>query len=694
MSQFPFIFLLLFFVGSILGLIAFNTSRRIESLLKSFPLNELTFRVYQLEKKVAELQKLVATVSTPLPSDLQPRPHSDAAPHTPSAAPPEPAKTHAPAPAVFPEPEPSALPPRPAATVPPIPNESSPSDLEALIGGRWFNRIGIIALLFAVSYFLKLAFDNNWIGPAGRVGIGIFLGALMLPWSEWLLTRGYTYFSEGIAGLGEATLFVSVWAGCQYYTLFRQQTGFVALVLVTAVMAFLALRRDSERIAFLSLLGGLLTPALMSTGQNEQFMLFSYLLCLGAAALIIGWRRNWQSLLPLIFVGSHLYFWQWYDSFYHRTLFLERTLVFASLFFLLYAAIPALRAFRHIDLGNMDLLLVVANAIAYSAAAFTLLWPTDRWPLTLLFLLLAACHLMIAGLLPDSSSSGSPLPRFLYLGLAVIFFTLAIPTKFDGNTVTIAFALEGGALAWAGFRSHGTLLRPAGYILLAIAAFRLLLQPPHAYAFLWNERFATYLVLIAALLVPLWASSSSTASATSFLPHPLASSTNPSPLSHKASSGAAPHAAAPLPDSSSRLERGIPFPSPLARASASSETEIASLSIAANFFALLALSLEFWDYLGRGNVSSDHSLAQHLAISILWTCYAAALIAFGLFRQSALLRWQALVLLGVVVAKVFLYDLASLDRVYRILSFFILGSVLLAVSFLYTRRQSRTRVPS
>jgi len=59
-------------------------------------------------------------------------------------------------------------------------------------------------------------------------------------------------------------------------------------------------------------------------------------------------------------------------------------------------------------------------------------------------------------------------------------------------------------------------------------------------------------------------------------------------------------------------------------------------------------------------------------------------------RQSALLRWQALVLLGVAVAKVFLYDLASLDRVYRIVSFFILGSVLLAVSFLYTRRQSRS----
>ena len=65
MFQFSFIFLLFFFGASILGLIAFTTARRIESFLKSFPLNELTFRVYQLEKKVAELQKLIAASAPP-----------------------------------------------------------------------------------------------------------------------------------------------------------------------------------------------------------------------------------------------------------------------------------------------------------------------------------------------------------------------------------------------------------------------------------------------------------------------------------------------------------------------------------------------------------------------------------------------------------------------------------------------------
>jgi uncharacterized membrane protein len=50
-----------------------------------------------------------------------------------------------------------------------------------------------------------------------------------------------------------------------------------------------------------------------------------------------------------------------------------------------------------------------------------------------------------------------------------------------------------------------------------------------------------------------------------------------------------------------------------------------------------------------------------------------------------------LILFGLVVGKVFLYDLSFLERAYRILSFFILGAVLLAVSFLYQRKLARAK---
>jgi len=66
----------------------------------------------------------------------------------------------------------------------------------------------------------------------------------------------------------------------------------------------------------------------------------------------------------------------------------------------------------------------------------------------------------------------------------------------------------------------------------------------------------------------------------------------------------------------------------------------------------------------------------------------------GVQNKTALLRWQSLILLGLVVGKVFLYDLSFLERAYRIFSFFVLGAVLLSVSFIYTRKLARERESS
>ncbi|HXG59040.1 MAG TPA: DUF2339 domain-containing protein, partial [Thermoanaerobaculia bacterium] len=80
--------------------------------------------------------------------------------------------------------------------------------------------------------------------------------------------------------------------------------------------------------------------------------------------------------------------------------------------------------------------------------------------------------------------------------------------------------------------------------------------------------------------------------------------------------------------------------------------------------------------------------------SALWMAYASVLIAIGFARSSPFLRWLALSLFGVTIAKVFLYDLSELERVYRILSFLVLGALLLAVSFAYQSKGAPKRAPA
>jgi uncharacterized membrane protein len=635
----------------ILAIAAFVRVHNLSEQLRTSSLDARGERIAALERRLSALEKAVSSRD---PQTSTAAREERAAPPTAVSTPPTPAQptvfsgagSSFPVPPEVPKPR-DLSPGAPAMNIfaaPPLhashTRDSSTLDWETIIGGRWLNRIGIIAVIVAVTFFLKYAFDNNWIGPSGRVAIGLILGASMLPWSQWLLRRGYAYFSEGIAGLGAAVMYLSIWAGCHYYTLFSRDTGFYGMIVVTAGMAAVALGRNAQRIALLSLIGGFLTPELVSSGKDEQVVLFSYLLILGAGLLVVELRRNWRSLTPISFLLSLIYFWGWYERFYQPEK-LERTLLFATLLFILYAALPVLRAIRFSELIPLDILVVLLNAAMYFGALYTMLWPQDRWPLTLFVLALSGTYLIITSVTPRPKLGESPLARLIFAGLALTFATLAIPIRLDGRWISMAFSVEGAVLIWTGLRSKVSYLRSAGLVLLTIVGFRLLVFPLPAPAFLWNERFAAYAVLVVCLAAVLYAVGQESEA---------------------------------LPEGELQAFGGC--------------------AVAINVYALIALSLELWDYFGRQTgLGIDSSLAQHLALSLLWTAYASVLIALGIHRKLALLRWQALALFGMVVIKVFIYDSSFLERFYRIVSFLMLGLVLLVVSFLYQRKIARERTP-
>jgi uncharacterized membrane protein len=74
-----------------------------------------------------------------------------------------------------------------------------------------------------------------------------------------------------------------------------------------------------------------------------------------------------------------------------------------------------------------------------------------------------------------------------------------------------------------------------------------------------------------------------------------------------------------------------------------------------------------------------------MALSVLWAGYAAALAAVGFMRRIAALRWAALVLFALTIIKAMLVDIAQLQRIYRIIVFFVLGILLLLVAWGYQR---------
>ncbi|MCY2930096.1 MAG: DUF2339 domain-containing protein, partial [Planctomycetota bacterium] len=83
---------------------------------------------------------------------------------------------------------------------------------------------------------------------------------------------------------------------------------------------------------------------------------------------------------------------------------------------------------------------------------------------------------------------------------------------------------------------------------------------------------------------------------------------------------------------------------------------------------------------------SDAGLAAQMGYSIWWAFYAAAVLVTGFLTRSPAARYFAMALFAVTLGKVFLIDMMHVQTVYRILSFMVLGCLLLAGAWLYSRQ--------
>ncbi len=515
--------------------------------------------------------------------------------------------------------------------------------LEARIGGQWLNRVGIVAVLVGSSYFLKLAFDNNWIGPATQVLVGIVAGLGVLFWSERFRRNGYAGFAYSLKAVAVGALYLSLWAASQYYHLVPPSVAFFGMVMVTLMTAGLSLRQNAELLAALALLGGFLTPVLVSTGENHPFALFCYLALLDLGTLWVVSINGWHRLLLGSFAGTATLFGAWASSYYNESQ-LAIGLGFATFFFLLYAGAPFL---HRRDSGNPTSAIVlftlaVLNAGFYFATSYLMLVARYRDELAWLSFGIAVLFFVMARLLQKTGTISRAEYAPLHLALGIGFLTIALPLKLDGYWITLGWLVEAGALFGASRAGRGLLLRLLGTVALVLGVARLIaVDSFDRTTLLVNPRFGLYMVAIAALAV----------------------------LAYNTRGG------------STEVERQW----------------CGAAIIAMNILALLALHFEIIQYFqpqfGAAYSEASRQTATTLrdfTYSTVWMLYGSGLMLMGFWRRSAFLRWQAIVLLAATAAKVFLFDISTLERGYRIVAFIVLGAILLAVSFFYQRSRTKS----
>lgn len=678
--------------------------------------------------------------------------------------------------------------------------ESRRSDFESLIGGSWFLWIGIIAVSFGVAFFLKWAFESQWIGPTGRVMLGAAAGVGFLALGERLRWRGLRQYAYVLSGGGILILYLSIYAAYGFYQLIAQLPAFLLMIAVTATAVLLSARLDALPIAILGLVGGFLTPILLSTGRDNETGLFSYIALLDAGVLTLAYLKRWRSLYYMSFVATLMMITGWATIHYAPEK-LWTTVFFTSLFFLLFSLLAVVHnVLPRRPAAWFDITLIIANATFYFSMNYGMLNQAGYHSWLGSFALTLSAFYVLLFYLAWSRHPADRLLNYSLVGAGITFFTLALAIQLDGQWVTIGWACEAAVLAWVGLRAGVSAPRHASIFVFSVAVTHWLTidlfnfaarnsEAAVAFTPLLNSRAAACAALVAAsaIIVRLYRQAggrvteeerSVMTTAFTLAGNLLAFTiltldTDEYFQRQKALVGGQTgngneavgrlenarlltltalwtlYGAAALAIGIVRRVRALRLAalallvctvfkvltldldfaaarwhttllnptfaaftllvvalavcaSLYGRAEshiAASERTVVlpALVVAANLLAIVALSAEAQGYFEReialGGLDEgrlrDLHFARQLSLSIIWMLYGAGALLFGRLRGNRLLRVTALLLLGVTTLKVFFWDLSSLERVYRIISFIVLGLILLAISYFYQKSQQR-----
>lgn len=379
---------------------------------------------------------------------------------------------------------------------------------EALIGGNWLNRIGAFALILGVAFFLKYAFENNWITHSLQIAIGLGIGLGLLGLARRSHGKGYTLFSQGLVGAGIAILYLSVYASSNVYHLVPQPAALAAMFAITALALVHALYYNSLAVAVLGWGGGFLTPFLLGTSAGSEAGLIAYVFLLAAGILSVVYiKDSWAVLEALTLGATYATYFVWYGTQYTSSK-VALAVGAITLFWALFFARDVLHVARRTQsYRTMRQGMGVANVACYYLALVLLLGGPYRIWLGALTLVLGAIYAAgILALKGRLSATDWIDTRYVFTSIALLI--LATPILFSGFAVVILWSLEALVLLWLGIRSKlwyvwrpalamytlAALLLPATSGALASASIR-------SFTPLFNLRALAFITLAGALAV-------------------------------------------------------------------------------------------------------------------------------------------------------------------------------------------------
>ena len=234
--------------------------------------------------------------------------------------------------------EPKYIPPVPLSRPLTPPRPPLPKiNWEQFMGVKGFAWIGGFALFLGVAFFVKYSFDNNLVPPQLRVAIGFLTGLGLLAGGVLMSRKNFAALSQTLCATGVVVIYAVTFAcrALYHFEFFGPIPTFLLMSLITVAAFLLAARLNALVVAILGMLGGFLTPILLSTGQDNPLGLFGYIAILDLGLIVVALNRRWHFLTALAAVGTVFMQIGWAGEFFVREKYFEGNKILIALAVLL-----------------------------------------------------------------------------------------------------------------------------------------------------------------------------------------------------------------------------------------------------------------------------------------------------------------------------------------------------------------------
>jgi hypothetical protein len=566
----------------------------------------------------------------------------------------------------------------------PIPSTSRGRSSPSIISEQWLGQrgllgVGVIFVILAAGYLLKLSFDRGWVSPLVRC-VGGALAGLAIGGLGWRLHgRGTRTYGAALIGCGAAVVYLAVWAAARLYEFLPPGPAIGALALVSLGLAGVALAIDVQALGATAALGALFAPLVVGKEAGNVNLLMVYLGAMGAALGWVAARRRWRIA----------------------------TLVIA----LAYFGVASSGTLRHADPTGLYLYGILGGAgglfvglregwlesrLLSFSGGWGLLWIANEnavahWPTLAGGMILTApvwWRALTTGTIWAGETEGPGRYSFgdsfyFYLSPILLGFALreVAPTRFDATPGLVPLLVAIPYLMVGLSRVTRRSFAMVGAVALVVAVLNR-----------WSGIQATWALLV---LVHGWAladhvlkrSDGAWFALTTFavaLWHLLATDLPARPQLEPAFIGpwaltlwwsietAVTLAVGLLREQEAFGHLGL-RPQPL-------------LWGLAGLIILFGVTGELMRAFNQSQLErATADLAGGLGVSAWWICFAAGCFVAGFRRRVRPLRLAGFFVAGLALLKVVLVDLSTLDALYRVGSAFILGVVSLGVAYAYHR---------